>query len=90
MGVSRPALGRSRGAPDALLVVRIAPLELFQNPNLNFARLAVLLDGTDDLDGVLALRALAVDAFHHFTKGAFAELAHDPVCGEGKEKESIG
>lgn len=67
----------------ALFIEGVASFELIKNADLNFARIAILLDGSDNLDGVLALGALAVNALDDLAECALAELAHDSVCDSG-------
>lgn len=61
---------------DALVnIMRIILFERVENANLDAARIAVFLYGTNNLNGNVRPR-FAIVALHHLAKGSLAEQAH--------------
>lgn len=66
------------GKEHELPIGRVTFLELLQDPNFDTACLAILLDGTDNLDSN-ALIGLNVDCFDNFAKSSLTKQANRAI-----------
>jgi hypothetical protein len=71
------------GKEDELPIVWVTFLELLQDPNFDTACLAILLDGTDNLDSD-TLIGLNVDRFDNFAKGSLTKQANRTIWSSPK------
>lgn len=62
----------------ALPIVGVTFFELLHDPNFDTASLAILLNGSDNLDGN-ALIGLNIDRFDNFAKGPLTKQANSTV-----------
>jgi len=62
----------------ALPIVGVTFFELLHDPNFDTASLAILLNGSNDLDGN-ALIGLNIDRFDNFAKGPLTKQANSTV-----------
>ena len=75
--VSQP-LSTLRSEDNLLAVQGISLLEFLEDPNFNLARVSVLWDCTDDLDGN-PLVSLGVDGLHDLAECSLTQESHGPV-----------
>jgi hypothetical protein len=66
------------GKGHELPIAGVTFFEFLQHPNFDAARLAILLNGSDDLNGD-ALVGLNIDCFHNFTKCSLAKQANSAI-----------
>lgn len=70
--------GHVIGKEYELPIAGVTFLEFLQHPNFNAACLAILLNGSDDLDSD-PLVCLNVDCLNYFTKRSLAEQANSAI-----------
>ena len=73
---------------DSLQISWISFLQLLQHAHFHLTRIAILLDGTDNLDSD-SFVGFGVDCFDHLAKGALSKEAHCAVWAKAQHYRAI-
>lgn len=65
---------------NKLLVVRVLFLQLVQHPDLDLARVPILLNGPDDLDRILSFRPSDITRLNDLAERSFPQFLFYAIC----------